>query len=212
MGAMRLDHVVFAARPEGLAATVEELEVRLGTLITEGGIHPRFGTRNAILPLAGGEYLEVVDVLDHPAAEKAPFGRAVKRRVQAGGGWLGWVVSVGDITPVEQRLGREAVQGNRRRPDNFDLRWKQLGVNGLINDPLLPFFIQWEVDESERPAAKGGTLALGRLELAGDPEALAAWLGEPADHPLDDHDVEWVDGARGIVAVELSTPRGAVRI
>jgi hypothetical protein len=212
MFAMRLDHVVYAARPEGLAATVEELEIRLGTLITEGGVHPRFGTRNAILPLAGGEYLEVVEVLDHPAAEKAPFGRAVKRRVEAGGGWLGWVVAVDDIGDVEQRLGREAVQGNRRRPDGLDLRWKQLGVNGLLNDPLLPFFIQWEVDEGERPGAKAGALSLGRIELAGDPEALAAWLGEPADHPLDDHDVTWVDGPRGIAAIEFETPRGTVRI
>jgi hypothetical protein len=212
MLAMRLDHVVYAARPDGLAATVEELEIKLGTLITEGGVHPRFGTRNAILPLAGGEYLEVVDVLDHPAAEKAPFGRAVKRRVEAGGGWLGWVVAVDDIGVVEQRLGRESVQGNRRRPDGLDLRWKQLGVNGLINDPLLPFFVQWEVEESERPGAKGGALSLGRIELAGDPEALAAWLGEPSDHPLDDHDVAWVDGPRGIAAVEFATPRGTVRI
>ena len=209
---MRLDHVVFAARPEGLAATVEELSFRLGTPITEGGIHPRFGTRNAILPLAGGEYLEVVDVLDHPAAEKAPFGRAVKRRVESGGGWLGWVVSVDDIRPVEERLGREAVQGNRRRPDGFDLRWKQLGVNGLINDPLLPFFIQWEVDESERPAAKGGELSLGRLTLSGDPASLAEWLGEPSDHPLDDHDVTWFDGPRGIVAVEFAAAEGTIRL
>jgi hypothetical protein len=209
---MRLDHVVFAARPEGLAATVEELSFHLGTPITEGGIHPRFGTRNAILPLAGGEYLEVVDVLDHPAAEKAPFGRAVKRRVEDGGGWLGWVVSVDDIRPVEKRLGRAAVQGNRRRPDGLDLRWKQLGVHGLINDPLLPFFIQWEVDESERPAAKGGELSLGRLTLAGDPESLAEWLGEPSDHPLDDHDVTWVDGPRGIAAVEFGTAEGTIRL
>jgi hypothetical protein len=209
---MRLDHVVYAARPDGLAATVEELSASLGTLITEGGIHPRFGTRNAILPLAGGEYLEVVDVLDHPAAEKAPFGRAVKQKVEAGGGWLGWVVSVDDIRPVEERLGRAAVQGNRRRPDNFDLRWKQLGVNGLIADPLLPFFIQWEVDEAERPAAKGGVLSLGRLQLAGDPASLAEWLGEPVDHPLDDHDVEWVDGPRGLVSVEFRTPEGSIRV
>jgi hypothetical protein len=209
---MRLDHVVYAARPEGLAATVAELSARLGTPITEGGVHPRFGTRNAVLPLAGGEYLEVVDVLEHPAAEKAPFGRAVKRQVDAGGGWVGWVVSVDDIEPVEKRLGREAVQGNRRRPDGFDLRWKQLGVNGLINDPLLPFFIQWEVEEAQRPGAAASTLALGQLTLAGDPDSLAEWLGEPADHPLDDHDVDWIEGARGIVAVEFRTPDGTVRL
>jgi hypothetical protein len=210
---MRLDHVVYAAtRPGGLHETVLELSAELGATFIEGGIHPRFGTRNAVLPLAGGEYLEVVDVLDHPAADKAPFGQAVKRVVEAGGGWLGWVVSVKDITPVEERLGREAVQGNRHRPDGFDLRWKQLGVNGLLNDPLLPFYIEWEVEEYERPAAVSGDIALGTLSLAGDPDSLAEWLGEPVDHPLDDHDVRWVDGPRGIVAVEFRTPNGTVRL
>ena len=30
---------------------------------------------------------------------------------------LGWVVAVDDITPLEERLGRESVKGNRHRPD-----------------------------------------------------------------------------------------------
>ena len=70
-------------------------------------MHPRFGTRNMILPLADRTYLEVVEVLDHPASDKAPFGQAVRARSALGGGWLGWVVAVDDITVVEERLGRE---------------------------------------------------------------------------------------------------------
>ena len=62
-----------------------------------------------ILPLAAGTYLEVVEVLDHPASDKAPFGQAVRARSALGGGWLGWVVAVDDITVLEQRLGRDAV-------------------------------------------------------------------------------------------------------
>ena len=79
-------------------------------------MHPRFGTRNMILPLADHTYLEVVEVLDHPASDKAPFGQAVRARSALGGGWLGWVVAVDDIAVVEQRLGREAAAGNRHRP------------------------------------------------------------------------------------------------
>jgi hypothetical protein len=213
MTAMRLDHVVYACGPEGFAGTVEDLGWKLGTPITAGGVHPRFGTRNAILPLAGGVYLEIVGVLDHPSADSAPFGQAVKRKIEAGGGWMGWVVSVEDIRPVERRLGRESVQGSRRRPDGYELRWKQLGVKGLLNDPLLPFFIEWQVPESERPTAQAfGEHSLDRLKLAGDPAALAEWLGKPADHPLDSHQVDWVEGERGIVSVEFSTPSGLIRI
>ncbi|MET1007327.1 MAG: VOC family protein, partial [Propionibacteriaceae bacterium] len=94
---MHLDHLSFAAGHEGLRGTAERLGELLGAEFTDGGFHPRFGTRNQILPLSNGHYLEVVEVLDHPAADKAPFGQAVRSRTEAGGGWLGWVVSVDDL-------------------------------------------------------------------------------------------------------------------
>ena len=121
---MRLDHLSYAAGPDGLAGTAQRIGGLLGREFSEGGIHPRFGTRNMVLPLADHTYLEVVEVLDHPASDKAPFGQAVRARSALGGGWLGWVVAVDDIAGVEQRLGRESVAGNRRRPDGTELLWK----------------------------------------------------------------------------------------
>src|ERR1700754_395583 len=140
---MRLDHLSFAAGPDGLASTAKRLGGLLGTDFADGGVHPRFGTRNMILPLADNTYLEIVEVLDHPASDKAPFGQAVRARSALGGGWLGWVVAVDDIAGLEERLGREAAPGNRHRPDGTNLEWKQIGINGLIADPQLPFFIEW---------------------------------------------------------------------
>ena len=136
---MRLDHIVLAAGPGGLAGTTERLSALLGEEFRGGGIHPRFGTQNNILPLAGGRYVEVVAVLDHPAADKAPFGQAVRSRSVEGGGWLGWVVEVEDLAPFEQRLGRRSVPGHRVFPDGRCLEWHQIGVKGLIADPQLPF-------------------------------------------------------------------------
>ena len=75
---MRLDHIVFAAGPDGLAGTTRRLADLLGEDFRDGGVHPRFGTRNAIMPLRDGMYLEAVEVLDHPASDKAPFGQAVR--------------------------------------------------------------------------------------------------------------------------------------
>lgn len=211
---MRLDHVSYAAGPEGLDASARDLAEHLGVALTDGGIHPRFGTRNLVLPLAGNHYLEVVGVLDHPAADNVPFGQAVKTRSEAGGGWLGWVVSVSDLAPVEQRLGRQAVQGNRRRPDGFELRWKQIGVKGLINDPQLPFFVRWETDASEHPSQNGSGVELTSLEIAGDPLRVTEWLGEPQNHPLDDVDVVWhaPNGQPGLMAVTFKTRSGPVTI
>jgi hypothetical protein len=212
---MRLDHVVYAAERDGLDATSERLGEALRVRLVDGGVHPRFGTRNKILPLSGGHYLEVVEVLDHPAADKMPFGQAVRERSEAGGGWLGWVVSVEDLAPLERRLERRAVEGHRTRPDGVTLQWHQIGVLGMRNDPQLPFFVKWSITPDLHPSATAdGTVDLACLELAGDPNRVVDWLGEPENNPLDDVDVEWIapHGTPGIVAVHFSTPGGVVRI
>ncbi|GAA1797932.1 hypothetical protein GCM10009795_049300 [Nocardioides hankookensis] len=212
---MRLDHLSFAAGPDGLASTAQRLGGLLGKDFVDGGVHPRFGTRNMILPLAGDTYLEIVEVLDHPASDKAPFGQAVRARSALGGGWLGWVVAVKDITTVEARLGREAVTGSRHRPDGAELRWEQIGVSGLMADPQLPFFIQWESPAEMHPSTGAdGDFSLACLEIAGDPLRVSEWLGEPVEAPLEDVKVEWVapNGTPGILAAQFQTPNGLVRI
>jgi hypothetical protein len=212
---MRLDHVSFAAGPDGLASTAQRIGGLLGTDFVDGGIHPRFGTRNMTLPLAGDIYMEIVEVLDHPASDKAPFGQAVRARSALGGGWLGWVVAVDDIAPVEERLGRAAVVGSRHRPDGTELRWRQIGVNGLISDPQLPFFIEWEVPAELHPSyGADGSYSLASLEIAGDSQRVSEWLGETVESPLEDVKVEWnaPNGTPGIIAVQVQTPRGLVRI
>ena len=189
---MRLDHLSYAAGPEGLAACVQRLGARLGAGFTDGGLHPRFGTRNFVLPLAGGCYVEVVEALDHPSAESAPFGRAVKARTAAGGGWLAWVVRLDDIAAAEARLGRPAVDGHRRRPDGVDLRWRQIGVLDTTADPQLPFFIQWLSDAGEHPSDGGSAIALSALVIAGDHTRVERYLDANPAQPLEDITVEWL--------------------
>src|SRR3954464_11795832 len=212
---MRLDHLSFAAGPGGLVATAERIGAQLGTPFLDGGVPPRFGTRNMVLPLADHTYLEVVEVLDHPASDKAPFGQAVRARSALGGGWLGWVAAGEDIAVAEHRLGREAVVGNRHRPDGTELRWKQIGVNGLIADPQLPFFIEWESPSDMHPSTGASDdFSLACLEIAGDPQRVSEWLGESVEAPLEDVKVEWAapNGTPGIIAAQVQTPNGLVRI
>ncbi len=212
---MRLDHLSYAAGPDGLASTAERIGGLLGQEFTDGGVHPRFGTRNMTLPLANGTYLEIVEVLDHPASDKAPFGQAVRARSALGGGWLGWVVAVDDLAPIELRLGREAAPGNRFRPDGTELTWRQIGINGLISDPQLPFFVQWLIPAELHPSIGADeSFSLACLEIAGDPQRVSEWLGESVEAPLEDVKVEWVapHGTPGILAVQVQTPAGLVRI
>ena len=212
---MRLDHLSYAAGPDGLESTARRIGALLGREFLDGGVHPRFGTRNMVLPLADRTYLESVEVLDHPASDKAPFGQAGRARSALGGGWRGWAVEVDDIAVPEQRLGRAAAQGSRHRPDGVELRWKQIGINGLMADPQLPFFIQWEVEPDLHPSTGADdSLDLACLEIAGDPQRVSEWLGAPVAAPLEDVKVEWVapHGTPGIIAVQVLTPNGLVRL
>jgi len=213
---MRLDHVSYVTSHDQLADTVQRLGSRLGSTFVDGGVHPRFGTRNFTMPLAGGHYVEVVCPLDHPASDSSAFGKAVSQRASEGGGWLTWVVSVDDVANIESRLGRQAVDGHRMRPDGSDLRWKQIGVLGTIKDAQLPFFIQWL--SSEHPSADGkATGSISKIEIAGDEKTITEWLGSDMAHAIGDIEVQWLspednDGESGIVAVHVATSHGVVRI
>lgn len=212
---MRLDHISFAVGPDGLAGTTVTLSGLLNSKFYDGGIHPRFGTRNMIMPLKNGMYVEVVEVLDHPASDKAPFGQAVRTRSESGGGWLGWVVAVDDIQEIERRIGRHSMPGNRRRPDGVNMEWRQIGVRGMQADPQLPWVISWDSDPAEHPSQAGKPeVELIALEIAGDPKRVADWLGEPAIEALEGLEVKWVapHGTPGIVAAQFSTSEGDIRI
>ena len=214
---MRVDHVSYAAEHDGVHATAERLGKFLGVTPVDGGVHPRFGTRNVILPLAPHKlYVEVVESLDHPASDKAPFGQVVKARPATGGGWLGWVLRVKDIHEVEERLGREAAPGNRTRPDGVELRWKQIGVKGTQAAPQLPFFVELETSEDVHPGhgAENSGVTIEALTIAGDPDRVCDWLGLPVTETSTIIDFQFVAprGTPGLLSVTFNTPDGKVTI
>lgn len=218
---VRLDHVSYAVDIDAFPSTVSRLGALLGSPFRDGGVHPRYGTRNAVLALAGGCYVEVVAPLEHPSAQAMPFGRAVRRRAALGGGWLGWVVGVEDIAPFEKRLGRPSAEGHRRRPDGVLLQWRQIGLLELIDDPQIPYLIEWLGPPDLHPSAGGdGQVSIDRLEIAGERSAVLAWLGTPEADPLPHVHVNWLEPAdvrnayeeAGLVAVDFATPHGPVRI
>lgn len=213
--AMHVDHLTFVAGPSGLQATVDELSAAIGRKFKDGGFHPRFGTRNNILPLAEGRYIEVVEVLDHPAADKAVYGQAVRARQELGGGWLGWVISVDDLAPYEQRLDRKAVPGSRQFPDGRRLEWEQIGIKGLMTDPQLPYFLKWESPADVLPSALPGDVRLVSIEIGGSQDRVEDWVGGPVGEDFDGVHFEFtsLNGHPGVSSVTFDVPgKGLVRI
>jgi len=210
---MRLDHISYACTPAALPDVVQRIGSDLGAAFVDGGRHPQFGTRNFVLPLQGGCYVEVVCALEHPSVEKAPFRQAVCQRAQQGGGWMAWVLGTDDLSPMEARLGRQAVPAHRVKPDGTKLHWRQLGVLDLMQDPQLPFFVQWDVSDSLHPSQGAGPIRMERIELAGEAQVVADWLQAPAEDLVDGVEVSWTDADDvGIIAAWFSTAHGSVRI
>lgn len=166
-----VDHVIYAV-PD-LATGIERVAALLGVRPEIGGRHPAFGTRNALLSLGGGTYLEV---MAHDP-ELPPPGRGVlfaldrlpEPRV------ITWVLRAED---VDERADRsraagvpigQVVSGGRERPDGSALTWRFTDPYAFPFGGVVPFLIAW--GRSPHPSATlpvGG--ALEALELL-HPEA-----------------------------------------
>jgi hypothetical protein len=144
-----IDHLVYAT-PD-LDATVEDLAGRLGVRATPGGRHPGWGTRNALVGLGGGAYLEIIGI-DREADGEAvhgpiPFGvdRLAGPRLAA---WAALVDRIDDCVARAQAAGYDpgAVRSmSRRRPDGTELRWR-LTAPGADPPEVVPFLIEWAPD------------------------------------------------------------------
>jgi len=173
---MRLDHVSYVASHDQISDVVNRIGSQIGTAFIDGGIHPKFGTRNFTAPLLNGQYIEVVCALDHPATETTPFGRAVNKKSEEGGGWLTWVLATEDISSIEKRIGRNSVNGQRRKPDGTELSWEQIGILNVINDAQLPFFIKWT--SGIHPSKDGHPVAkISKVNINGELSNLDSWIG-----------------------------------
>ena len=180
--ALKVDHVLLAVNDLAVAAAV--LNERHGLASVEGGRHPQWGTANRIIPL-NDTYLELIAVVDPERARASAFGRWVASARPGIMRPLGWAVRAVVIEYVARRLDLAIESGSRATPDGGVLQWRLAGVERAAADPALPFFIEWGGETphpSQRPVThSAGPVEFRRLELRGNPDRLAAWLG---DHDL----------------------------
>lgn len=213
---MRIDHVSYATSHDQISDVVQRIGSLIGTAFVDGGIHPRFGTRNFTAPLVDGRYVEVVCPLDHPSVETSAFGRLVTKKALEGGGWLSWVISVENLKPIEERLGRQSISGHRKKPDGTEVYWKQIGINDLMADAQLPFFIEWQSEE--HPSGDGvARSTLRAINLIGPIEKLSNHLGSIFPTELESVRIQFTNQldeyvSKGIQSIDFDTPNGVITI
>lgn len=204
MAELRVDHIVYAVGDLELGAAQFRDEFGLGSVA--GGRHPDWGTANRIVPI-GHEYVELVAVVDRERAAASDFGRAVMTALANARPLAGWAVATDDLDAVASRLNLDLARGSRTRPDGSTLRWRFAGVAPALSTGALPFFIQWDAPPELHPGAAvvehdGRAHRIARLEVAGEPGALYAWLG---DHDLP---IQITNGPPALSAVAISTADG----
>ncbi len=143
-----LDHLVYAT-PD-LDASVRELSERFGTEPVPGGAHPGWGTRNALIGLGIGVYLEIIgpDPTQPDPENPRPFlidGLTEARLVT-------WAYRHPDPESVRQSV-RKSLKGvvrlgpvrtmSRNRPDGSTLRWRLSDPMALPAGGVIPFVIDW---------------------------------------------------------------------
>ena len=174
--ALSVDHLVLAA-PD-LDAAVLAVESALGVELEAGGAHPGLGTRNRLLGLGSGAYLEVIapDPEQPEPSAPRPFGIDALEAPTL----VTWALRVeGADTPA----GYESFRAmSRRRPDGSVLSWRLAfpAEGSLVPGPVqpVPFLIDWGPVDSGAGVPPGAALpeavTIEALHLTGGAEVAAA--------------------------------------
>ncbi len=149
----RVDHLVYAT--QDLESTIADLERHLGVRASPGGSHPGRGTRNALIALGPRSYLEVVG--PDPDQPASPTPRWFEIDELAGPRLIAWAANTIDLNKVVTDGSKVGVQfgsitsGSRLRSDGLTLSWRFTDPTTIVEDGVIPFFIDWGV--SPHPAA-----------------------------------------------------------
>lgn len=159
-----LDHLVLAT-PD-LAATVAELTRLTGTRPVPGGVHPGLGTRNFLLGLGDGGYLEIIGPDPEQGAPEAPRPFGIDGLTEARlATWAVRVENIDAAVAASRQAGYDPGEPHamsRRTPGGDELSWKltldaERGQTGLV-----PFLIGW--GQAMHPSANLPVVPLVGLE------------------------------------------------
>ncbi|MGE5099544.1 MAG: VOC family protein [Deltaproteobacteria bacterium] len=185
----RVDHLVYAT-PE-LERGISEVEKLLGVRAIHGGQHPGRGTRNALLALGAGAYLEIIGPDPDQPAPTSPrwFGIDDLETSKL----VTWAAKTEDIDRVHRDAAANGIPigevraGSRKRADGAPLSWRLTEPVSDAANGIIPFFIDWGRSPHPSESAPRG----------------AALVALSAEHPEDQR----VHRALQILGLELSVTR-----
>ena len=204
---IEFDHVLVMV--DDLESAGANFYERYGLASVEGGRHTGLGTGNRIVPL-GPNYVELMAVVDPEEASGSGLGRMVTDLVASSA--LGALcLRTDDIEGVAARLGSQPLPMERRRPDGGVLSWRLAGLEHTLEDPSLPFFIQWDVGPGDLPGAApldhpAQPTGLAWVELCGDRQKIQERIGADLDIRVTEA------GDRGMTATGIATEDGDLEI
>jgi len=145
MPTRQIDHIVYTV--PNLEAAIEDLAKKLGVNPIIGGRHDTQGTKNALVNLDNGTYLEILAADDENTAIPQPRWMGVD--VLTGPKMTRWALKSDDLTAdaatlkgVDPTLG-EIKAGSRQRPDGSWLRWELIMPTATPEVDVLPFMVDW---------------------------------------------------------------------
>jgi len=140
---VQLDHLILTIND--LDRGVADFERLTGVRPVFGGVHPGRGTRNALVSLGDGPYLEI---LAPDPAQPNPSSPMLGLRDVPSLTPSAWALATTDLGEVRKRAEAasmsltDIVGGSRALPDGSRLEWATLGVTEPAHE-WMPFFIQW---------------------------------------------------------------------
>jgi hypothetical protein len=204
----KIDHLVYAA-PD-LAAGIERVEKLLGVKAVPGGQHPGAGTRNALIGLGDGTYLEIIG--PDPDQPKPALPRRFGIDDLKAPRLVTWAAKGKDLEAIVANAKSKGIElglvqiGSRRRPDGVLLSWRLTASSTLNADGLVPFFIDWGA--TPHPASslpKGCTLISLRAEHPTAERVRGMLVGIGLELPVE------AAAAPALIAL-VRTPRGDVEL
>lgn len=143
-----VDHILLGV--PNLDRGIDWVDKRLGVHPAIGGVHPDAGTRNALLSLGAGHYLEII--APDPAQPAANDRRYLRRLSEPR--LIAFAVTTNDIDSIVAKARKARLEvsgpndGSRRLPSGSMLRWQTLTIANDLGAGVIqpvPFFIQWSV-------------------------------------------------------------------